>query len=72
MTKDDIVKMCNVSGEKMKKLLQISTADGANLKNQHNSLFLSLMQGLEHQKKLEKQREDRKLFVEQSKRSLEK
>ena len=33
MTKDDIVELCYESGEKMKKLLQISTADGANLKN---------------------------------------
>lgn len=59
VSNQDIVQMVTETGDKMKRLLQISSAEGSSLKNQHNQLFLSLMENLNYQKEQEKKREER-------------
>lgn len=69
VSNQDIVQMVTETGDKMKRLLQISSAEGSSLKNQHNQLFLSLMENLNYQKEQEKKREERQIQMQLSRRT---
>ena len=56
-THTDIVNLVQNTGEQMRQIVSISSADSSSLKNQHNQLFLSLMERLELLKKAEQHRE---------------
>lgn len=56
------VEMMNIvkeSGELMKNIMQISIADPSSLKNEHNTLFLSLMDRIKYLKEMEYDRMER-------------
>ena len=58
------------SGELMKNIMQISIADPSSLKNEHNTLFLSLMDRIKYLKEMEYDRMERE--AQKSKLSAEK
>ena len=61
VSQTEILNMIAEAGQSMQKLLQISCAESSGLKNQHNQLFLSLMDRLEYLKQQEKEKEERSM-----------
>ena len=59
-------------GDMMKKQIEISMIDPAQLKNNHNSLFLSLMERLQHLKEKDVQRNQLQTLISQFKEEGEK
>ena len=56
-TNNDIVNICASTGEKMKKLIEMTSAKPSQLLNHHNALFLTLMESLQEEKKQELKKE---------------
>ena len=52
----EIINMVKHTGELMKNIMQVSIADPSNLKNEHNTLFLSLMDRIKYLKDMEEER----------------
>ena len=59
ITSSDISKLAQESGTFMHKIMAISSADSNNLKNSHNTLFLSLMERQQHLKEQESKKLER-------------
>lgn len=55
----EITNMVKHTGELMKNIMQVSIADPSNLKNEHNTLFLSLMDRIKYLKDMEEERIER-------------
>lgn len=55
----EIINMVKHTGELMKNIMQVSIADPSNLKNEHNTLFLSLMDRIKYLKDMEEERIER-------------
>jgi Ca2+-binding EF-hand superfamily protein len=52
VSKEEIIDMVEEMGEKMFKIIDTSSVETCSLKNNHNQLYLSLMQGLDRKKKI--------------------
>lgn len=50
LSKAELMEMVADTGEKMIKIIETSSVDPCQLKNNHNQLYLNLMQGLEYKK----------------------